>query len=109
MRRSTRSSAFLPGTGWPAIGEAAAAGGVALWTAADCDDCARAAAGRDRSAITATEAKRFDGIISSPVSAAIFWSVAVIDGRRRRRVIGGGRAIIAVGRRVIPRRAVITA
>src|ERR1700719_1669891 len=111
MRCSTRSSAFLPGTGWPAIGEAAVARGVALWTAADCDDCARATAGRDRSAITATEARRFDGIISPPVSVTNFCgrSVAVIDGRRHRRVVGRGRAVIAVGRRVITRRAIIAA
>ena len=62
MRFSTRSSAFLPGTGWSAIGDVAAAdgGGVADCIAGDCEDCAQAAAGNDSSAATATGAKRLD-------------------------------------------------
>src|SRR5271155_1965486 len=49
IRFSTRSSAFLPGTGWLAMGDVAAAGGdgVAPCVAGDCEDCAQAAR-RDR-------------------------------------------------------------
>ena len=62
MRPSTRSSAFLPATGWPAIGEASAAGGggVVPCAAADCD-CAMAA-GAHKSAAIAIGAAPLNGI-----------------------------------------------
>ena len=66
MRCSTRSAAVVPDTGCPAIGEDAAAGGGASCGRAGavaCEDCARAAAGRKRSAATAVGARRFGRVI----------------------------------------------
>ena len=99
MRRSTRSSAFLPATGCPAIGEERAGGGATCGAAAGVgEDCANAVTGRKSNAAAAVEAKSCGTIIfilslstsmlqERPPLVAIV--AAVIDGWRRRRIISG--------------------
>src|SRR6516162_8065002 len=64
MRFSTRSSAFLPATGRPAIGEVvlAGGGGVVTCVAEGCADCASAAPGSASRAAKVAAARWFESI-----------------------------------------------